>query len=94
MIELYRKSDSPHSEDIEAKLKELVVAYKVVVIEGDNADPALVTLGEHVTLPALKDDGQVISGLPAIRAHLEKLEEFVALWRKFQSDACYCDEDE
>jgi hypothetical protein len=94
MIELYRKRDSPQSDDIEAKLKELVVAYKLVVIEGSDAGPALAALGEHVTLPAMKDDGKVISGLPAISAHLEKLEEFVALWRKFQSDACYCDEDE
>jgi glutathione S-transferase len=94
MIELYRKTDSPQSEDIEAKLKELVVAYKVVIVEGSDADPVLATLGKHVTLPALRDDGKVISGLPAITAHLEELEEFVVLWRKFQSDACYCDEDE
>ncbi len=94
MIELYRKNDSPRSENIEAKLKELVVAYKVVIVEGSDADPVLAALGERVTLPALKDDGKVISGLPAIRAHLEQLEEFVVLWRKFQSDACYCDEDE
>jgi glutathione S-transferase len=94
MIELYRKTDSPQSDDIEAKLKELVVAYKVVAIEGGDAGPVLAALGKHVTLPALKDDGKVISGLPAITAHLEELEEFVVLWRKFQSDACYCDEDE
>jgi hypothetical protein len=32
--------------------------------------------------------------MEAISAHLEKLEEFVTSWRKFQSDACDCDEDE
>ncbi|MEJ2559028.1 MAG: glutathione S-transferase N-terminal domain-containing protein [Anaerolineae bacterium] len=94
MIELYREIDSPQSDAIEAKLKELVVAYKVVVLEGSDADLVLEALGKHVTLPALKDDGKVTSGLQAIRAHLEELEEFVVLWRKFQSDACYCDEDE
>jgi hypothetical protein len=35
----------------------------------------------------------MIQGSDAIIKHLEELEKFKELWDKFQSYACYCDEE-
>jgi hypothetical protein len=45
-------------------------------------------------LPAMDDEGKLYQGIDAIMKHLEELEAFKEQWYKFQSDACYCDEDE
>ena len=94
MIELYRRADCPQCADIEAELKELVVAHKVIIIEEGDMDPALMSSRSHIALPALKDNGKLIEGVEAVKTYLQELNEFVASWRRFQSDACYCDEDE
>ncbi len=94
MIELYREADCPFSAAIEARLEELVIAHKVITVEQHNVQSLPASVSEHLALPVLKDDEKLISGVEPIKAHLRTLEEFVALWRKFQSDACYCDEDE
>jgi glutaredoxin len=90
MIEFYRRVDCPTCADIEAVLKELVVAHKVVVVEEGQAAAELKL---DVSLPAIKDNGQVISGPTAIAAYLKELEKFVAGWQRFQSDSCYIDDD-
>lgn len=89
MIELYRPPECPTCAEIEAALKEMVIAHKVIVIEPGRpaAQPA-----PAVPLPALKENERVISGQAAITAYLKELEAFVAGWQRFQSDACYCDE--
>jgi hypothetical protein len=47
-----------------------------------------------VTAPVLIDgDRRVIEGDEPILKHLEELEAVKALWDKYQTDACYCDED-
>ena len=71
-----------------------MVAHKVIIIEEGNVDPALKSSRAHIALPALKDNGKLIEGAEAIEIYLQELDEFVASWRWFQSDACYCDEDE
>lgn len=43
--------------------------------------------------PILVDDDRVIQGNKNIIAYLEELEWFRELWSKFQSNACYCDEN-
>ncbi|HXV44723.1 MAG TPA: glutathione S-transferase N-terminal domain-containing protein [Anaerolineae bacterium] len=90
MIEFYRPVDCPACADIETVLKELVVAHKVVVIEEGQA---AAELKPDVSLPAIKDNGQVVSGPTAIAAYLIELEKFVAGWQRFQSDSCYIDDD-
>ena len=71
-----------------------MVAHKVIIIEEGNMDLALMSSRSHIALPALKDNGKLIEGVEAIEIYLRELDEFVASWRRFQSDACYCDEDE
>lgn len=89
MIKLYRPSDCPACADIEAVLQELVVAHQVITVEEDKLRN---DLSSEVVLPAIKDNGQIISGSAAISAYLKELEKFVADWRRFQSDSCYTDE--
>jgi len=93
MIELYRTADCPYSPAIEATLQELVVAHRVIVVGPNDGDSRQSLREVPNTLPALQDNGQLISGAEAIEAHLRQLKAFVEEWRKFQADACYCDED-
>jgi hypothetical protein len=80
MIKLYRPADCPDCEEIEAVLQELVISHQVIVVENrQNA--------------TLEDSGQLYRGQQAIKDHLQELEKIVADWRRFQSDACYIDDD-
>ncbi|MBE7549610.1 MAG: hypothetical protein HS126_00845 [Anaerolineales bacterium] len=90
MIKLYRPSDCPACTDIEATLQELVVAHQIIMIEEDKLRN---DLGQEIALPAINDNGQIISGPAAISAYLKELENFVADWRRFQSDSCYIDDN-
>jgi hypothetical protein len=83
MIELYCRADCPFCADIE-----------VIIVEEGDVNLLRTESGECVALPTLNDNRKLISGAEPIKAHLRDLEEFVASWRKFQSGACYCDEDE
>jgi glutathione S-transferase len=90
MIELYRLANSQLGEAIEAALRDMVVAYERIIVEPGQA-PAELPAG--TTLPAIRHDDRLISGQAALVAYLSELEQFVADWRRFQSDACYVDED-
>lgn len=70
-------ANSSEADSIRAQLDELVVAYEVV--EGDTA-------------LVIEDGDRRISG-DAIPGYLAELRDFVALWRKFQTDACYLEDD-
>lgn len=86
MIKLFRRHDCPPCAEIEATLKDLVVAYQVITVDIDEIGE---TLGPTVTLPAIKENGRTISGPVAISAYLKELEQFVSEWQRFQSDSCY-----
>ena len=90
MIEFYRPADCGECEEIEAALQDMVVAHRVIVV-----DPAQqpARLPADTPLPALVDNGQVFSGRAALAEHLRALEKIVADWRRFQSDACYLDDE-
>ena len=90
MIEFFRPADCDNCETIEEALKELVIAHKVTVAE-PGQQPERLPVG--TPLPALIDNGQVFSGQAALAAHLKELEKIVADWRRFQSDACYLDDE-
>lgn len=91
MITFYRARKCPHCDNIEDMLQETSLAHKTVVV-GDN-DSRQAPTGEGERPPLLIDDGKRYQGSEAIRKRLEKLEEFKKQWYKFQSDACYCDDE-
>ena len=83
MIELLRAADSSAADDIESRLRDLVVAHTVVVV-----DPGAV----ESELPALRDGAVTASG-PEIPGFLDQLTRDMAEWSRFQSDACYLEDD-
>jgi hypothetical protein len=66
----------------------MVIAYEA----GTIADTA--TLPDDVPeRPALRDDGEVITGEAALREHLAELRDRMNDWDRFQYDACYIEDD-
>jgi hypothetical protein len=90
MIELYRPVDCPSCADIEEALKEMVLAHRVITVENGNL-PASLPVG--TPLPALRDEGQIITGSQALKDHLQYLKHIAFEWRKYQSDSCYIHDD-
>jgi hypothetical protein len=90
MIELYRTADCPECAAIEAALKEMVVAHRVITVEPGQKHHAPVN---GVALPAIKDGDDLVSGQSEIAQYLRELDKFVVAWRRYQSDACYIDDD-
>ncbi len=88
MITLYRRPDSAPADEIQAALDDMVIAYETEVVSDANA------LSDDVpTLPALRDEGEVFTDSKALETHLEELRELMHDWDRFQSDACYVEED-
>ncbi len=90
MIFLYRPANCDCCAVIEAALKEMVIAHRVIVVE---PGAAVDELPGDLPLPALKDGARFITGRAAIEQHLQKLQHIMQQWQKFQSDACYWDDD-
>jgi len=88
MIELVRTPDSAAGAAIQAKLAELVVAHRVLTVDADHPSPL-----DGTPLPAVIDDGRVISGTAALESYLAELSKEIERWRRFQVDACYIDDD-
>lgn len=89
MITLYRSPDDGLGHEIERALDDMVIAYETETVHDESRLPA-----DIPTLPALRDEGTVITGKDALRTHLEHLENLMENWDRFQSDACYVEEDE
>jgi hypothetical protein len=88
MVTLYRRPDDAWADEIQEALDEMVIAHETETIE-DGATPP-----EDVPqLPALRDEGEVMTGKAALREHLDGLRDLMSDWDRFQSDACYVDED-
>ena len=91
MIELYQTEESPAGDRIAEALRELVLAHKVITVTPGTAPEGLPA---GITLPALRDQGQLITGAEAIQAHLRQLERIAQEWRKYQADACYVENND
>jgi len=90
MIKFYRTRNCSGCAAIQDALEQLSIAHETVVLESaENLPQELANTGRP---PILVDGSDVITGSKDIIAHLEELEQFKELWYKFQSDACYCDE--
>lgn len=83
MIEVHVAMDQTGQTDVERELVELVVAHRVVP-----TDPTTSSVG----LPAVREHDRWYEG-DSLAAYLEELRRTVALWRKYQSDACYVEDD-
>jgi len=88
MILLYRRPEDPWADEIQDTLDDLVIAYEVESVESEASLPSDVP-----ELPALRDDEAVVTGEEALRNHLDDLRALMADWDRFQSDACYVEED-
>jgi hypothetical protein len=82
MVMLYRASGSPRADAVEERLRELVVAHRIVHVRPDEA--------AH-PLPYLTSGEVVYATEARIAALLDELAEEVRISRLYQSDACYLD---
>lgn len=90
MITFFRTKSCPGCSAIQETLEELCIAHKVILVDENRGRSSGLPAGARP--PVLVDEDEVIQGGDAIIGHLEKLKDFKAVWEKFQSDACYCDE--
>lgn len=88
MVTLYRRPENPQSDDIQNALDEMAIAYETNIVENTRALP-----DDVPSLPALRDDEEVITGEDALDNHLDTLRELMQDWNRFQSDACYIEDD-
>jgi hypothetical protein len=88
MITLYRRPDDPWADEIQDALDEMVIAYETETIDDAATPPEDVP-----ALPALRDEEEIVTGKADLRAHLDELRDLMAEWDRFQSDACYVEED-
>lgn len=88
MITLYRRPDDARADEVQEALDEMVIAY-----ETEQVDDSTVLPDDVPDTPALRDDGTVITGEAALNDHLETLADLMNDWDRFQSDACYIEDD-
>ncbi len=88
MITLYRRPDNPWADKIQEALDEMVIAYEMESVEDGESSP-----DDIPELPALRDEGEVVTGETALRDRLEELRNLMADWDRFQSDACYVEDN-
>ena len=89
MIKLYRKENSAQADMIEAEFRELVLGYDRVVFTSNEAEKLF---GAERTLPVITNNERVVSG-DAIPSYIKELTQLTRDWYRFQSDACYVDDD-
>jgi len=92
MITFYRTRDCPGCGAVEDTLGELVLAHSVIIVK--NRQDLRTKFGQDAKVPLLVDGDERFEGIKAIIEHLEQMAEFKKLWEKYQSDACYCDENQ
>jgi len=69
----------------------MVVAHRVIdVADGKNLPKGI---RETDQFPVLKDNGKMVQGEKEILRYLEEYKKLKDEWDKFQSDACYCDDE-
>jgi glutathione S-transferase len=90
MIRYFRMPNDGDSTVIQDALDELCMAHETVVLE--SAEELRADLTGQGRPPILVDGHNVITGSDHILTHLEELSRFKKQWYRFQSDACYCDE--
>lgn len=90
MLCLYVSGECTECGEIQDRLEKLSLAHQVAPI-GSVETGHDVPSGK-ARAPLLRDGEKFYQGKAAILSHLEELEKFKQTWDKFQSDACYCDD--
>lgn len=85
MIELHRRPNDTYADELEQKLQDLVVAYR---IESYSSDPS-----GTAPLPFIKESGKVVSGKKNIDRYFTDLEKELQWQRSLSGDGCYIDPD-
>ena len=88
MIKLYREENSPQADIIEAEFRDMVLGYDRVVIGEKEA----VQLFDDTTLPVITNNEKIVSG-DGIPSYIKELKQLMREWQRFQSEACYVDDD-
>ena len=78
MITLYRTPDDSWADEIQEALDEMVIAYETEFLPDPSDRP-----DDVPDLPALRDDGEVITGKEPLCTHLDHLRELMADWDRF-----------
>jgi len=87
---LYRDAESAEADRIEDELRDLAIKFDVRVAGRDERPEELPS---DADTPALVDEGSVFTSPEAISQRIEHLGRVVEQWNKYQSDACYIDEN-
>jgi hypothetical protein len=90
MIRLYRNKKCSLCDDIEDKLREMVIHFQSILVEEQQYPPEILGVS---SLPIIKDSDEIITGEKNIKEYIERLKDFVSEWRRFQGDSCYLDEN-
>jgi hypothetical protein len=80
MLTFYRQENHENRELIEEKIKDLVIAHRIVPLHGNE-------------IPYLDENGKIFRGLEAMNHYLLELKQELVIQRSITADACYMDEE-
>jgi len=92
MIELFTRKNHPRGQAIKQKFDDLVIAYRYHEIDS-NDQKSVFGLSKDTELPAIKENGSIITGENNQKQYIEELERELKRNRSFTGDACYIDPD-
>ncbi len=80
MLTFYRQENHQYREIIEQRMKELVIAHRIVPLHGEEE-------------PYLDENGHLFKGLEDMVDFLNDLQRELDIQRSISADACYVDEE-
>lgn len=88
MFTFYHQNSDEFTRWVKDTLKEMVVAHKIINVDGDTVLPDGISTNE---LPLLSDSHEQWTSQGEIKAFLEELHQDLKFSRGISSDACYID---
>lgn len=86
MMTLYRRKACRAADEVQERLEELVLAHRVVEVDGDRPDE----VSPDRPLPVLVESGEAYSG-GEIAAVLDEIQTELTYERQVSADACFID---
>lgn len=90
MFTFYHQNSDEFTRWVKDTLNEMVVAHKIINVDGDTVLPDGISTNE---LPLLSDSHEQWTSQGEIKAFLEELHQDLKFSRSLTSDACYIDPD-